>query len=509
MRLILVLAGALLAAGCGTGNTPAPSAPDDSGQTTAADTGSDAKPSQFADGAGSADATGANPGADADTGAKDAAEDRRDDAAETSDADGGNVGGTIGDTTGAPAVSASAFLATIGVCVHVAQGADAPQSSATAIAFAGIRNVRDDGNPSAVPDWISMHQQVGVRVCMLPKNGDVATTISMAKQLQAAGALLAIEGPNEPNNWPVTYQGQTSSSSSTFLPIAQFQRDLYAAVHSEPMLTGVPVFASSEAGGAEPDNVGLQFLTIPPGAGATMPAGTKYADYANTHNYVSGHSSKLVDNVCWQAEDPTLNGDWDGLYVEYGRTWQMGFAGYSNAGLMTLPRVTTETGWPTTGTGSITQEQQARVFLNLYLAAYKRGWAYTFIYMLRDDPVQGNYGLFDTNYQPKTSGTYLHNLTTILADSASRTPGLLNYVIANSPPTVHDLLMQKSDGTFELAVWNERPSGGSDSVTVNLGRVRASVKAYDPTMGTSPTQTLANVNSVQLTLSDHPIVLEI
>jgi hypothetical protein len=75
------------------------------------------------------------------------------------------------------------------------------------------------------------------------------------------------------------------------------------------------VFHSSEAGGSEPDNVGLQFLTIPAGAGIAMPDGTQYADYANTHNYVCGHSSQLVDNVAWNASDPTLNGDWDGPYV--------------------------------------------------------------------------------------------------------------------------------------------------------------------------------------------------
>jgi hypothetical protein len=60
------------------------------------------------------------------------------------------------------------------------------------------------------------------------------------------------------------------------------QRDLYRAVKSDPKLAGIPVFASSEAGGSEPNNCGLQFLTIPKGAGTLMPDGTIYADYANT-----------------------------------------------------------------------------------------------------------------------------------------------------------------------------------------------------------------------------------
>ncbi len=430
--------------------------------------------------------------------------------------DGGSVeagvatdgGAILGDPTGTTAVPASEFLGSIGACAHVAQGVDSAAPSATAMAYAGIRNLRDDGNPNVVSDWISMHQAAGIRVCVL-SNQDVDSTLGMAKQLNAAGALLAVEGPNEPNNFPVTYQGQTSSSSTTFLPVAHFQGDLYAAMKAESSLAGIPVFHSSEAGGSEPDNVGLQFLTIPVDAGAVMPAGTEYADYANTHNYVCGHNSKLVDNVAWNASDPTLNGDWDGPYVEYGRTWHGGFAGYANADLLTLPKVTTETGWLTSGTGAITEEQQGRVFLDLYLSAFKQGFSYTFIYMLRDDPNQGYWGLFDTSYNPKKSGTYLHNLTTILADAGSRAPGKLDYVIAGEPATVHDLLLQKSDGTFALAVWDEKPSGGSDAVTVDLGTSRATVTVYDPTMGTSPSQTLSGVRSVPLTLSDHPVVLEL
>lgn len=414
----------------------------------------------------------------------------------------------IGDATGVQAVSANDFLSSIGVCTHVGQGVDAPDQSATAISYAGIRNLRDDGRSSHVQDWISMHRSSGVRVCLLTDD-DVASTLDMAKQLSAAGALLAVEGANEPNNFPVTYQNQTSDYNTTFVPVANLQKDLYAAVKAEPTLKGIPVFHSSEAGGSEPDDVGLQFLTIPNGAGIAMPDGTKYADYANVHNYVCGHSNNLVDNVAWKASDPALNGDWDGMYVEYGHTWHGGFDGYSNADLVTLPKVTTETGWLTTGNGAITEDQQGRVFLNLYLAAYKRGFSYTFIYMLRDDPGQGYWGLFDTSYTAKKSGLYLHNLTAVLADTVSAPAGKLDYSIANEPATVHDLLLQKSSGTFELVVWDEHFSGGSDDVTVDLGKSRSTVRLYDPTTGTAPTRTLTDATSVDVSLGDHPVIIEI
>jgi len=417
--------------------------------------------------------------------------------------------GAFGDPVGVTATAAADFLASIGVCTHVAQGIDAPDPSAAAITYAGIRALRDDGRAAAVPKWISMHQSSGVQVSLLTDH-NVASTIAMAEQLAAAGALLAVEGANEPNNFSVTYGGQTSGYTTTFVPVANLQRDLYAAVKANPALAGIPVFHSSEAGGSEPDNVGLQFLTIPAGKNIAMPDGTQYADYANTHNYVCGNDSKLVDNVAWDASDPTLNGKWDALYVEYGVTWHQHFTGYSTAELMSLPRVTTETGWVTTGNGAISQDMQGRMFLDLYLSAFKRGISYTFIYMLRDDPVQGIWGLFDTQYQPKLSGTYLHNMTTVLADAgAIAALAKLDYTIPSQPLTVHDLLLQKSDGTFELVVWGERMTGGTDTVVVELGHSRASVKLYDPTTGTAPVDSLSDVNSVTLTLSDHPMIIEI
>lgn len=407
-------------------------------------------------------------------------------------------------------VRANDFLNSIGVCTHIGQGVDGASQSAAAMAYAGIRNLRDDGRSGHIQDWITVYQQSGVRTALLTDH-DITSTINMAKQLKAAEALLAVEGPNEPNNWPVTYQGQMSSST-TSLPIAKFQKDLYAAVKADTSLNGIPVFHSSEAGGSEPDNCGLQFLTIPQGAGTLMSDGTVFADYANTHNYVCGTQNLGIgDNQAWNAADPTLNSHWDGLYVEYGHTWWgAGFNGYTHDQLLTLARVTTETGWTTSGgSNNITQEQQARLFLNLYLAQFTRGWKYTFIYMLRDDPSQGYWGLFNTDYTPKISGTYLHNFTTILADTgAIDSPGHLIYSIPGRPATVHDLLLQKSNGAFELVVWGENASGSS-TVSVNLGTTFATVNIYDPVQGTTPTQTLTDVSSVQLSLSDHPLILEI
>jgi hypothetical protein len=410
------------------------------------------------------------------------------------------------------ALKANDFLNSIGVDTHIAQGIDNAPQVATSLTYAGIRNIRDDGstNPATIQAWLNVHAASGAKLSLLPINGNIADSISEYEQMAVAGALLAAEGPNEPNNFPVTYNGQTSGYTTTFMSVAQFQRDLYAAVKADIKLAGIPVFASSEAGGSEPDNVGLQFLTITGGAGSSMPDGTKYADYANTHNYVLGNGmTHVVDNNAWGAEAPaTPAGPWDGPYGEYGVTWHKGFSGYSISQLQILPKVTTETGWPTVGRNSISEDQQGKLFINLYLDAFKQGWSYTFIYMLRDDPNQGYWGLFHKDYTPKLSGTYLHNLTTILADnSSSFTPGKVNYFISNEPEAVHDLLLQKSNGTMELIVWGEQIRG-QNNVTLNLGAKDELVKVYDPTIGVAQIKIFTDVNSIPLTLSDHALVIE-
>jgi hypothetical protein len=407
------------------------------------------------------------------------------------------------DTAGTLAVSNDTFLSSLGVNTHVDQGYNAG-SYVLALRYLGVRNIRD--SQRNLSNTIMLHRQTGIRVDLL--GFDVSSLVVAANTLAKADALLSIEGPNEPNNFPITYGGkQGGGRSESWIPVAQLQRDIYSAVKSDPELSRYPVFNVSE-GGAETDNVGLQYLTIPDEADTLLPAGTRFADYANVHNYVCGVRLGYVDNQAWQAADPILNSRWNGLYNGYGRTWLRHFPGYSDDQLQALPRVTTETGWD----ASIPEEEriQGTVLVNTYLAQFKRGWRYTFIYELGEGEGGGGHqGLFHENWTPKLAATYIHNLTTILSDNTPLDrPAHLDYQLVDRPPTVHDLLLQKSSGTFDLVVWGEQVTGESN-IIVNFGTTRPKVKIYDTTVGVTPIQTLTNVTSIPLTVSDHSLVLEI
>ncbi len=417
------------------------------------------------------------------------------------------------------AVATSDFLDSIGVNTTTPDRGQPLDKTIEMLRYGGFRWVRggiegltDDG-PTTLQTYLDINRETGARASWGLGSGgtDVERLIETGRVLAEAGALLAFEGNNEPNNWGVTYQGEAGGGEApSWLAVAKLQRDLYRAVKSDPVLADYPVWSISEPGG-QADNVGLQFLTIPPGAETLMPDGTKYADYANVHNYVYHPNAPLpTDNKTWLAADPTVASKVDGLYGNFGVTWLKGYRGYGDEAVEMLPRVTTETG--TEIGGAVTEKMHGLSLMNLYLAQFARGYAHTAVYILRDRTDEGDdqsFGFFNADYTPRKAAVYLHNLTTILADGdGTATPGELDYTIANQPPTVHDLLLQHGDDSFRLIVWGERLSG-EDRVTVDLAVPATSVTLYDPTTGVEPVATLTDTGAVELTLSDHPVILAI
>jgi hypothetical protein len=417
------------------------------------------------------------------------------------------------------AVRTMDFLNSIGIDSTFPDRGQPLDKTVEMIKYAGFRWVRGGieglgaNGPTTVRTYLDLHKQTGVKFSWGLGSGgaDLTKLIETAKPLAEADALLAFEGNNEPNNWGVTYRGEKGGGAApSWMAVARLQRDLYAAVKGDPLLKKYPVWSVTE-NGAERDNVGLQYLTIPEDSGALMPAGTKYADYANAHNYIYHPNAPLpADNKTWNAADPGPGCKVDGLYGNYGRTWARHFPGYSEAELAKLPKVTTETGCAIDK--NVTEETQALNLMSLYLDQFKRGWSFTSAYLLRDRTDEsGNqsFGFYGRDYSPRKAAIYFHNLTTILADSgASGTPGRLGYSIPDEPGTVHDMLLQRSDGAFQLIVWGERLTG-EDRVVVRLGGTHASVRIYDPTVDIEPVKTSNKVDSLDLVLSDHPLIVMI
>ena len=421
------------------------------------------------------------------------------------------------DRVTATAIPANNFLNSIGVNSSINSRGESITQTLVCAEYLGFRWIR-----SGIPDGTNLRPihfkwllQRNVRVSASIGNGttmtDIDNFVTGAKTLAGLGSLIALEGPNEPNNWMVTYNGEKSWNAT-----ALWQRDVYAAVKADPVLKDYPVWSLTE-GGAESLNYGLQFLTIPTGANTLMADGTKYADVACCHNYFST-STRRLDNQLWNAADPSSACPVDGLYKEFGKTWANGFQGYSDADLLTLPKVTTETG-VTIDILNYTEKFQGLMYLSTYLSQFKRGWEYTAMYILRDRSDEGGnqtFGFYKPDYTPRLSAHYLHNFTTILADTSSiQSPSQFTYTISPArPTTVHELLLQKNNGTLMLVIWGEKFANNStaDNITVDFDTPLGVVNVYNPTdttVGTKPVATYSNVSSIPLSMLNNPYILEI
>ncbi|MBC7565561.1 MAG: glycosyl hydrolase [Pedobacter sp.] len=412
-------------------------------------------------------------------------------------------------------ISVSKFLNSIGVNSSISVRGETLEQTSKAIKYLGIKWIRTGYEGDIpLPDLIQLHQETGIKYSygLLSGGTDIHKLLKNGKVLSAENALLAFEGLNEPNNWEIVYNGEKGGANNSWKAVANVQKDLYTAVKKDAVLKHYPVWSICE-NGAQTDNTGLQFLKIPERSPTSMPSGTKFADFAVCHNYFMHPSHPgLYDNQTWNAADPGPDCKVDGLFGNYGITWKSKFKGYTNQQLQLLPRVTTETGMTIDVDRS--EEKQARLYLNLYLAQFKRNWSYTAVYLLRDrSDESGNqsFGFYTKDYSPRKSALYLHNMTTILGNpkrKESKPMRSLPYRIERQPSTVHDLLLQKWNGKLALVIWAEKAIG-SENVMLTLPRNTKSVKIYDPTIGTAAIASYEDKNMIRLSLSDHPVIIEL
>jgi len=130
-----------------------------------------------------------------------------------------------------------------------------------------------------------------------------------------------------------------------------------------------------------------------------------------------------------------------------------------------LPSEIGETGYmsfPSTSTPYTVPESVAASYVpRTMLLAFKNGYDKTFFYQLIDEPTSlAGYGLLNSDFSPKPPFIALQNLLSLLSDpgGSNFTPGSLPIQILGGDSNVNQLLLQKSDGSYWLAIWLEEPS---------------------------------------------------
>lgn len=370
------------------------------------------------------------------------------------------------------AVRAYDFVATLGINTHIDFADYGYQNLAiveSSINYLGVKNIRDSAESAAdARSWLLVAQAAHAKFddyIAETSPAGMATDLSYVAQLASEGILNFIEGGNEEDD------AYPASLGNTLQITAQFQQK----VHATGQALGLPVINMSFGSGwTAANNYQGDY-----GAVGDLSA---YADYGNAHTYPN---------------------------VGQGTDWAMqrlnGLAGIADS---KDPVITTEIGWnESQGYG---QTNIAKYVLQAALDGMKNGDAKTYFYSLFDDG-SGLFGLMNQTGTPKPAGTALHNLTTLLADSGTTaskfTPGSLSYTAAGITSNDNTLLMEKSDGSYWLSLWNENDA--AHGVTLTLGGVATDIKVFRPLAGTSVVRDITGVASVTVLVSDSPVIVEI
>ncbi|WP_233862405.1 calcium-binding protein [Paraburkholderia adhaesiva] len=392
---------------------------------------------------------------------------------------------------------ADAFLETLAVNTHVnyTDGAYANvRNIADDLAWLGIHHVRDappasGAAPLASYVYLAQH---GIKFNVL-MHLDIADHLDRALRLNAEvpGSVVAIEGLNEIDNWPVTYGDLKGADAGLAV-----QREIYTRVRGTPALAGVPVY----------DLTGYDIKPVD--------TRTNAADYANGHVYPQNGEQPMRN----------ANGDsWMGSAVRLFRKFHLPMV-ITEFGYFSMP----QSGWYMIG---VDEPAQAKGVLNGYMDAAAAGVKRTYVYELLDqkpDPQNKNaemhFGLFRIDNSPKPVASAIRNLTSILKDDTKHSTngaagGTLAYTLSGMPPLASSLLLQKNDGRFVLVLWNEtqiwdRATGTPvanppASVGLDLGASASRVNVYDPLVSDKPRESHRDVRRLDVSVPDHPVLIEV
>ena len=378
------------------------------------------------------------------------------------------------------------FVGGIGVNIHMG-GFNTAAGSAPLLAalnYLGIDAVRVAATPNVIAanSGLEALANAGIKFDMLlPASIAPAKTIAGVIAFASAhpGSVLAIEGPNEINNFPITYNGMTGTPAGI-------------------------AFVNAAAAAIKSTSLAATKLFDLTGAPRSTALGADQADYVNIHPY-------------------PMNGGQPGQWLQASAARHM----VPGKGLV-ITEAGYQTGSASNGWEAVDQVTQAKLTLNLLVDAARLGVADTFLYQLKDyvDPtgaiVDDHLGLFDTGLNAKPVAVAIHNLTAILSDSSANAGTFathaLDYALSGLPANGNSLLLEKSNGVHDLLVWAEPQiwdatthseiAASPSTVTIGFNGT-VNVKVFDPLVGTAAIASLSAVSQLQLSISDHPLVVEV
>jgi hypothetical protein len=175
----------------------------------------------------------------------------------------------------------------------------------------------------------------------------------------------------------------------------------------------------------------------------------------------------------------------------------------------------------------VSEAAAARYIPRLFLEDFARGIPRTYLYEFMDETAnprltdnQLHWGLIRADGSEKPAFTAMKNLIDELHDSNEAAAiHQLAWTLNTQDEHLHHLLLQKSNGEFDLVLWQEVVSfdyknqsdisNSNEAATLTLGRSARSVSVFQPSLQAQPLFTRTDSASVPLQIPDSPLVIKI
>jgi len=385
------------------------------------------------------------------------------------------------------AQAADSFVDSIGVATHLTY-AGTPYTNYPLVQQrlqeSGIRHLRDGwGTGSAYASSFVEKQLhplgIGITMVQDPRQGATPAALKDMVKTQLPTSIDAVEGLNE---WDVTGSNWAGAARDWTIQVAQAYRG-DAATKNIPIVAGALADTNTASKYQALGNI------------------SAYVDYGNTHDYPGNqfHMNDAIINTVLANNAITAPGK--KVYA-------------------------TETGFSTGNVGApyqtMPEAQVAQALPKLYLDHFRRGIVRSFSYELfdqhADDQFESKFGLLRNDGSPKPSFTAVSNMIGLLSDRGSAfTPGSLDYELQGQNASTRTLLLQKRDGTFWLAVWQQDRTWNGSSVlnpadvplTLKLGSAVTTARVYDPVRSRAALATTSNTASVQFASTEGVTLVEL
>ncbi len=393
--------------------------------------------------------------------------------------------------------AAQGFVDSIGINTHI-NYFDSSYGNSTVLLrelkSLGIRHLRDgavlqndDYNKAVYSIWRSLGN-LGIRFNMVfdPRGSiKVARPDVVGQLLSLSGySVESIEGPNELDltkisNWPELTRA--------------YQQELSSAVHRLPNHSSLPLIGPSMAFVA----AGRQVGNISP-----------FVTFGNLHSYPAGHlpSDMLPSQIAAASA----------MYP--GRQIVITETGYHNA-------INNRNEQP-----AVSEAAAAKYIPRLLMETFNHGIVRTYLYEFEDEfPDSGaneqekHWGLLRNDGTEKPAFVALRNIIATLTDDAhphgASIPQPLTYALQGDTPLIHHTLLEKSDGRYYFALWQEVSSFDviekkdisipAKVVTITLRQPFTKARLYDSLQGTATVVNPTTKSSITVAVPDHVILVEV